>query len=136
MMIGWLARSLEMIGRQFRHGARFEAAPAAISCMHSHMLPLRFHLLLHLRQVAAATPRCGRAAIARAWVRGLSAKREAATQQGGAAADTAEVSDSEESENSDYVDMINPTTGEWNGPRGLEPTRYGDWERKGRCVDF
>ena len=25
---------------------------------------------------------------------------------------------------------------EINGPIGLEPTRYGDWERKGRCVDF
>lgn len=25
---------------------------------------------------------------------------------------------------------------EVNGPRGLEPTRYGDWESKGRCVDF
>ncbi|WP_158916119.1 DUF1674 domain-containing protein [Caulobacter sp. S45] len=22
------------------------------------------------------------------------------------------------------------------GPRGLEPTRYGDWERKGVAVDF
>ena len=22
------------------------------------------------------------------------------------------------------------------GPQGLEPTRYGDWERKGICVDF
>lgn len=22
------------------------------------------------------------------------------------------------------------------GPRGLEPTRYGDWERKGIAVDF
>ncbi len=26
-----------------------------------------------------------------------------------------------------------PETG---GPKGPEPTRYGDWERKGRCVDF
>jgi hypothetical protein len=25
---------------------------------------------------------------------------------------------------------------EHGGPKGLEPTRYGDWERKGRCVDF
>jgi hypothetical protein len=22
------------------------------------------------------------------------------------------------------------------GPRGKEPTRYGDWEIKGRCTDF
>jgi hypothetical protein len=25
---------------------------------------------------------------------------------------------------------------EHGGPAGLEPTRYGDWERKGRCIDF
>lgn len=25
---------------------------------------------------------------------------------------------------------------EYGGPRGLDPTRYGDWERKGRCIDF
>lgn len=25
---------------------------------------------------------------------------------------------------------------ESGGPQGLEPTRYGDWERAGRCVDF
>ena len=25
---------------------------------------------------------------------------------------------------------------EFGGPDGAEPTRYGDWERKGRCIDF
>jgi hypothetical protein len=25
---------------------------------------------------------------------------------------------------------------EIGGPKGPEPTRYGDWERKGRCIDF
>ena len=25
---------------------------------------------------------------------------------------------------------------EFGGPSGAEPTRYGDWERKGRCIDF
>ncbi|KAJ3286702.1 hypothetical protein HK104_008906 [Borealophlyctis nickersoniae] len=30
----------------------------------------------------------------------------------------------------------NPVTGEVNGPKGKEPTRYGDWERKGRVYDF
>ena len=25
---------------------------------------------------------------------------------------------------------------EIDGPKGLEPTRYGDWEQKGRCTDF
>ena len=27
-------------------------------------------------------------------------------------------------------------TGEKGGPAGLEPTRYGDWERKGVAIDF
>lgn len=31
---------------------------------------------------------------------------------------------------------INPDTGEYGGPSGPEPTRYGDWERKGRVTDF
>ena len=25
---------------------------------------------------------------------------------------------------------------EIGGPAGPEPTRFGDWERKGRCIDF
>lgn len=29
-----------------------------------------------------------------------------------------------------------PLEKELNGPKGLEPTRYGDWESKGRCYDF
>lgn len=29
-----------------------------------------------------------------------------------------------------------PRAKEIGGPKGPEPTRYGDWERKGRCVDF
>lgn len=35
-----------------------------------------------------------------------------------------------------FPDDINPITGERGGPKGPEPTRYGDWERKGRCIDF
>ncbi|XP_042684941.1 succinate dehydrogenase assembly factor 4, mitochondrial [Centrocercus urophasianus] len=31
---------------------------------------------------------------------------------------------------------INPATKERGGPKGPEPTRFGDWERKGRCIDF
>ncbi len=26
--------------------------------------------------------------------------------------------------------------GEIGGPKGPEPTRYGDWQFKGRCSDF
>lgn len=25
---------------------------------------------------------------------------------------------------------------EIGGPKGPEPTRFGDWEQKGRCTDF
>jgi hypothetical protein len=25
---------------------------------------------------------------------------------------------------------------EIGGPKGPEPTRFGDWERAGRCIDF
>merc|ERR1712071_262928 len=35
-----------------------------------------------------------------------------------------------------FPDDVNPDTKEKGGPRGPEPTRYGDWERKGRCIDF
>jgi len=47
------------------------------------------------------------------------------------------------------VDADDPSTGraapaspaphqpvEIGGPPGPEPTRYGDWEKKGRCIDF
>ncbi len=46
----------------------------------------------------------------------------------------------EEEEDEDVVDMVDAKTGEWGGPtkggRQPEPTRFGDWERKGRCTDF
>ena len=29
-----------------------------------------------------------------------------------------------------------PPPREIGGPKGPEPTRYGDWERNGRCTDF
>lgn len=35
-----------------------------------------------------------------------------------------------------FPNHTNPSTGEVGGPTGPEPTRYGDWERKGRVSDF
>ena len=35
-----------------------------------------------------------------------------------------------------WPNQTNPNTGEIGGPKGPEPTRYGDWERKGRVTDF
>lgn len=34
------------------------------------------------------------------------------------------------------ADAKTAATGEEGGPAGPEPTRYGDWERKGVAVDF
>ncbi|MEX2642344.1 MAG: succinate dehydrogenase assembly factor 4 [Acetobacterales bacterium] len=41
----------------------------------------------------------------------------------------------------DNGQAVHPLTGkpmpkEVDGPKGPEPTRYGDWENKGRCSDF
>lgn len=48
--------------------------------------------------------------------------------------------DDVDTDDEDMVPMIDPQTGEWGGPtKGgtqPEPTRYGDWERNGRCSDF
>jgi hypothetical protein len=35
---------------------------------------------------------------------------------------------------SGQADTVQPR--EIGGPKGLEPTRYGDWEYNGRCTDF
>ena len=32
--------------------------------------------------------------------------------------------------------LSEPRPAEIGGPKGLEPTRYGDWEVNGRCTDF
>lgn len=42
----------------------------------------------------------------------------------------------EKADGTEVLSGQNPKTGEVGGPKGPEPTRYGDWEKKGRCVDF
>jgi hypothetical protein len=34
------------------------------------------------------------------------------------------------------IDTNKPRPVEVGGPKGPEPTRYGDWEKAGRCTDF
>lgn len=34
------------------------------------------------------------------------------------------------------VSKQNQQSKEYGGPKGKEPTRYGDWEKNGRCIDF
>ena len=42
----------------------------------------------------------------------------------------------EESTSTDTDESTEAKTKEVGGPRGKEPTRYGDWEKNGRCIDF
>jgi hypothetical protein len=39
-------------------------------------------------------------------------------------------------DNGAEVDEQEPQPAEYGGPKGKEPTRYGDWEKNGRCIDF
>ena len=53
-----------------------------------------------------------------------------------------DVPDENDEEEDEMEDMFCDTQmgKEWGGPmrggRNPEPTRFGDWERKGRCTDF
>ena len=42
----------------------------------------------------------------------------------------------EAAERNDEGDARPDEPRELGGPKGPEPTRYGDWERAGRCIDF
>ena len=45
----------------------------------------------------------------------------------------------EEEEQNNTKDKLNENVNipkEQGGPKGPEPTRYGDWEKAGRCSDF
>ena len=60
-----------------------------------------------------------------------------------ACGDVGDVDDDEMEQEEMFVDpheSFEFPTREWGGPRRggrfPEPTRYGDWERKGRCSDF
>ena len=51
-----------------------------------------------------------------------------------AGANTADLPPSADVPLSAAATKLSPT--ELHGPKGPEPTRYGDWEQKGRCTDF
>ncbi|SOD98902.1 succinate dehydrogenase assembly factor 4 [Caenispirillum bisanense] len=62
----------------------------------------------------------------------------AAPEDAAEAAEAAEAAREEESgvRTVNLRDMPPSQADEIGGPRGPEPTRYGDWERKGRVSDF
>ena len=39
-------------------------------------------------------------------------------------------------EDSVETDKLSDSKSEYGGQAGPEPTRYGDWEKNGRCTDF
>ena len=45
-------------------------------------------------------------------------------------------SDSNELPDAESAEKTTDVNEEFGGPKGLEPTRYGDWEKAGRCIDF
>lgn len=47
-----------------------------------------------------------------------------------------ESSGKEKKDNSKMDAATNTATTEIGGPKGKEPTRFGDWERNGRISDF
>ena len=36
----------------------------------------------------------------------------------------------------DSANKLNTDTEEYGGQEGADPTRFGDWEKGGRCTDF
>jgi hypothetical protein len=51
-------------------------------------------------------------------------------------AESAEADSGEPEKQGSKTKDDHPEAEEVGGPQGPEPTRYGDWERKGRCIDF
>jgi hypothetical protein len=45
-------------------------------------------------------------------------------------------SEQEQSPKAPDAPATEPMPREIGGPKGPEPTRYGDWEKNGRCTDF
>jgi len=50
--------------------------------------------------------------------------------------DTQDTESVDVSEFTDKADNQAKKAKEYGGPKGKEPTRYGDWEKNGRCIDF
>jgi len=51
-------------------------------------------------------------------------------------AETPDTESSNTKEQSSQLSDATQQTVEVGGRKGPEPTRYGDWEKNGRCIDF
>lgn len=63
-------------------------------------------------------------------------RRLQAQQAGEEGAEEGAEAEDDEDDGDDGGEAVNPDTGEVGGPKGKEPTRFGDWERNGRAYDF
>jgi len=68
--------------------------------------------------------------------RGMTEGDNPKTDTPATAAEPAETGSGETEDQGNKADDEHREFEEVGGPKGSEPTRYGDWERKGRCIDF
>lgn len=68
---------------------------------------------------------------------GSKTDKPAATKTSGASPADADDCSAEQTAGDDKATVLaKKRRRELGGPEGPDPTRYGDWERKGRCIDF
>merc|ERR1719284_807673 len=128
----WLARALT-------------CAPVAVRPPPTIAVPLRLPLAAApwSSAVAAAQPNLPSSAESSSPSMGLASAPPAPKPLPKAPTPLSECGDVDDDEDDEMEDMFVRTsfdTIEWGGPlrggRMPEPTRFGDWERKGRCTDF
>jgi len=102
----------------------------AVPCKVPHLAPLSTSIpLLHGKEPDTTEEACGRAE--------KKAKMLKTKTPIGKLEEQPNVHPAQEKEPlPEFPGGVNPATGEVGGPKGPEPTRYGDWERKGRVTDF
>ena len=68
--------------------------------------------------------------------RGMTESDNPRTETPATAGGSAETGSGEQEDQGIRAEDDDRQSEELGGPKGPEPTRYGDWERKGRCIDF
>jgi hypothetical protein len=76
-------------------------------------------------------------ALTRVSLSGSKTDKPAAAKMSGASPADADDCSAEQTAGDDKAKvLVKKHRRELGGPEGPDPTRYGDWERKGRCIDF